>query len=420
MRFTISFIAFVTLLISVGCKNEPKKAEEVTSDTSHESIQVIDNPTTGNASLPRLFATNEALYMSWVERKDSMAILKYSIFDQETWSSPMHVNSGNDWFVNWADFPAIAVNNGVVLTNILQKSASGTYTYDIKLNLNTPLTISEALPQNFILHNDGTQSEHGFVSMLPWNDDSFFVTWLDGRNTSGSHDATEMNSGGAMTLRSAEVSTSGVITNRTELDARVCDCCKTSAAMTPSGPVVVYRDRDENEVRDISLVRWQQDIGWSDPISIGNDHWKINGCPVNGPSIDAFDTTLVTTWFTAARGEGEVEVAFSIDGGISFGKTYRVDAGNATGRVDAVMLSLTEAAILWMEPHGDEEFIQLMKIDVNGVKQPAITIAKTSEDRASGFPQLEMLDDTLYVAWTSILENGETIKTVSLSIQDLY
>jgi hypothetical protein len=57
---------------------------------------------------------------------------------------------------------------------------------------------------------------------------------------------------------------------------------------------------------------------------------------------------------------------------------------------------------------------------VNGVKQPAITIAKTSEDRASGFPQLEMLDDTLYVAWTSILENGETIKTVSLSIQDLY
>lgn len=419
MRFPITVITIFSLLLLFSCKNEPKKNHELTPEISRKSIQAIDNPSDGNASLPRLFATNEALYMSWVERKDSLTILKYSIFDQKTWSNPVHVTAGNDWFVNWADFPAISVNNGTVLTNILQKSASGTYTYDIKLNLKTPSRNSESLPQNFILHNDETKSEHGFVSMLPWKNDSFFVTWLDGRNTTGAHDKNEENSGGAMTLRSAEVTAKGEILNRTELDSRVCDCCKTAAAMTPSGPVVVYRDRDENEVRDISLVRWQQNNEWSNPIRIGEDHWKINGCPVNGPSIDAFDNTLVTAWFTAARGEGEVEVAFSMDGGMSFGKTFRVDAGNATGRVDAVMLNHNEAAILWMEPHGNEEFIQLRKIDVNGLKQPAITIAKTSEDRASGFPQLEILDDTLYIAWTSILENTETIKTVSLSIQDL-
>ena len=37
--------------------------------------------------------------------------------------------------MNWADFPAIAENNGSILTNVLQKSAEGTYTYDIRLQL---------------------------------------------------------------------------------------------------------------------------------------------------------------------------------------------------------------------------------------------------------------------------------------------
>lgn len=421
MRFSVLILFAVTFIIHYSCKNTSENSKENKIEKSEERISMMANPSKGIASLPRLFASEDALYMSWVEQSDSLVTLKYSIFDKNTWKEPVKVTYGADWFVNWADFPAIAANNGTVITNILQKSADATYTYDVKLNLNHTTSGHDALQKDFILHNDGTQSEHGFVSILPWDEDSFFITWLDGRNTPGENAEGDGHGhgGGAMTLRSARVTSSGEILDRTELDDRVCDCCKTSAAMTSSGPVVVYRDRDENEIRDISMVRWDKKNGWSSPVTLGDDQWKIVGCPVNGPEIDAYDDNLVTAWFTAPQGEGKVNVNFSQDGGLSFGKTYRVDAGNATGRVDVVMLNQDEAALIWMEPHGSDEFIQLMKIDIQGNKQPAITVAKTSVDRGSGFPQLEVLDEKLYIAWTNILENSETIKMASISVKDL-
>ena len=39
------------------------------------------------------------------------------------------------------------------------------------------------------------------------------------------------------------------------LDQRVCDCCQTSVAKTQDGPVAIYRDRSEEEIRDIYMVR---------------------------------------------------------------------------------------------------------------------------------------------------------------------
>ena len=34
----------------------------------------------------------------------------YSQFINENWKAPVRITSGSDWFVNWADFPANAIN----------------------------------------------------------------------------------------------------------------------------------------------------------------------------------------------------------------------------------------------------------------------------------------------------------------------
>ena len=315
----------------------------------------------------------------------------------------MLVSEGTDWFTNWADFPAIAANDHSILTSHLQKSANGTYTYDVMLNLldkNLPSPHTSGAnskgvftKQNFILHNDGTKSEHGFVSMLPYQDNSFFITWLDGRNTAGAeHDTHESHGmGGAMTLRSAVVPATGEIAQRTELDNRVCDCCQTSAAMTTNGPVVVYRDRSEDEVRDISIVRYVNGA-WTKPTTLGEDNWKIAGCPVNGPSVDAFDDALAVVWFTVSKGEGDVKVIFSEDAGATFSRP---------------------------QPDGEDEALYLMKIDVHGYTGEPIVISKTSAARASGFLQLERVGDTLFVAWTDVLEKSMHINVAKLSTSAL-
>lgn len=421
MKYILVLIVFLSLLC---CKEKTqqrtKNSVEVAAieATKDGSVVSLNNPSEENSQLPRLFSNGSDLYFSWVTRKDSIDYLKYSKYEGANWLPALVVANGKDWFTNWADFPAIAENNGAILTNILQKSANGTYTYDVKLSL---LKDSETVKNNFILHNDGTKSEHGFVSMLPYNNDGFFVTWLDGRNTAGGHgDNVEHGTGGAMTLRSALVDANGTITQRTELDNRVCDCCQTSAAMTSNGPVVVYRDRSLEEIRDISIVRSINGT-WTQPKTIGKDNWKIAGCPVNGPSVDAIDATLAVTWFTVTEGVGDVKVVFSKDGGATFTTPFSVATESATGRVDIVLLDATknEAALIWMQPKGDEEVIYLMKVNEKGSLGNPIIISQTSPERASGFPQLEKVGDQLYLAWTEVEGDATTIKTAKISTSKL-
>ncbi|QNJ98308.1 sialidase family protein [Constantimarinum furrinae] len=416
----------ILCILLTACKSDPKDSKEIKEEPTHhemseKKVSPIANPVKGNSSLPRLYSNGEALYMSWVTVKDSVSILHYSSYSAANkWDRPREIARGSDWFVNWADFPAIAENNGNILTNLLQKSADGTYTYDVKLNLFNPKesTFTDNWKKNFIAHNDGTKSEHGFVSILPYVEDGFFISWLDGRNTSGGGhgDHDKMESAGAMTLRAATVTSSGKIINAVELDDKVCDCCQTSAALTENGPIVVYRDRSNEEIRDISIVRLI-DNKWSEPEPVGIDRWKIPGCPVNGPSVDALGSNVVVAWFTAVKGEGDVKVIFSEDNGATFGNAFTIDSGSATGRVDVVMLDDTEAAVLWMEPKGEDEVIQLMKINKHGYSQPPVTVSKTSADRAAGFPQLERVGDQLFLAWTVVgEEKDKTIKTASFRI----
>lgn len=404
-------ILFLWVFFLFSCK-------ETTHDPLPEPMEravviPLQNPSKAPGSLPKLFSNGNDLFLSWVSQEDSLTSLHYSKFTNGTWQPSEEIISGTNWFVNWADFPQIAENKGNILTSFLQKSTHGKYTYDIKLNLYNDAT--KTWKKNFSLHSDGTASEHGFVSIQPYGEDAFFVSWLDGRNTVGGH-GDHMNQGaGAMTLRGALVTFMGEIVEELELDDRVCDCCNTASTLFNGNVVVAYRDRSDDEIRDISIKTKNMDQ-WKEPQTIGNDQWQIAGCPVNGPAMDSFESSFAIAWFTGVGEEGKVQIVFMGD---TITEPIRIDAGNATGRVDVVMISETEAAVLWMEPQGNKEVIQLVKVDSKGQKSNPITISKTSPERASGFPQLERVGTTLYMAWTVTSEAHSKIQMASVSLDDL-
>lgn len=403
-------ITLLLLCVAFSCKQKEETpiVEEVQEIVSESLLRNIESPSKGKAHLPRLVAQNGALHMSWVEEEDSLAVLKYATYSENTWSSPKTITSGTDWFVNWADFPALAINGNTVLTNILQKSDQGTYDYDIKLNL---LSDGEIVKSNFLLNTDGVAAEHGFVSMRPY-DDGFYVTWLDGRNTKN-----EKEEENQMTLRAAIVGLDGAIREDAEIDARVCDCCNTAIGITYKGPIVVYRDRSEDteEIRDTYIVRWENGA-WGTPTAVHNDQWKLNGCPVNGPAIDTQEQDVIVSWFTASKNDPRVLVTFSKDNGISFGTPVRIDAGMAIGRLDTTFLKDGSALISWLEPKGEDIVLQTVRVYQDGHMDEPITITTTSAQRASGFPQLEVLDSTIYVAWTDLKEDQSTIEIVSFEM----
>lgn len=388
------------LLIAAGCgtKNEtPLQIAELKSPASSPSAE------------PFLFtADDNTTYLSWIEKNETKSEFKFSTLEAGGWSAPVLIDSGRNWFVNWADYPMVAARGSQLVAHYLAKSGEGTFAYDVKLT--TSANGGASWSSASVLHDDGKQAEHGFVSWVPYGE-NFFVAWLDGRNTvmegmenHGGHDGHH----GQMSLRAAVLDKEGKKLDEWELDNRTCDCCQTSAAITNNGPVVVYRDRSDDEIRDMSIVRLVSGQ-WTQPKSIYNDNWKIAGCPVNGPRVVSQGNKLAIAWYSMPDNKSQVNVIFSNDGGETFGQPIRVDEGAAIGRVDIVMLDSETAYVTWMEGTA----IKGTKVTEQGKGMTSV-IATSSEARSSGFPQVTKSANQLIFAWTD--DKEKIVKTAVVNL----
>ncbi len=399
-KLITAFVLIVTLVSCTNNNNEKNTNKDL-------NVRMLSSPAGDSCAEPYLFTDkNGIVYLSWIEKKGKESTLKFSILSKEQWAPPVTIAAGNNWFVNWADYPVIAADgNNNILAHYLEKSDTAKFTYDIKLVTSTDA--GKTWGNSKIVHDDGKKAEHGFVSISPFND-QFFISWLDGRKTAMEGDKDHhQGHNGEMTLRVALLNKSGTKTNEWELDGRICDCCQTSIAITGNGPVVIYRDRSEEEIRDISIVRFINGE-WTKPKNIFPDQWKIAGCPVNGPRIDAINNSLAIAWFSMPENKAQVKIIFSDDGGATFKEPIQVDEGKPIGRVDVVMLNEKTAMISWMEG----STIKALKVNSDGTKGQAINIATSSDSRSSGFPQMTKAGNNLIFAWTD--SKSKKIKLASL------
>ena len=371
-------------------------------------VKEFTSPAGDSCAEPYLFTDkNGTVYLSWIEKNNKQSSLKFSSLSKAEWSTPVSIAAGDNWFVNWADYPMLAANgNNNLVAHYLEKSDTAKFTYDVKYVTSADNGKTWAAAK--ILHDDGKQAEHGFVSIKPYGD-KFFVSWLDGRNTvseeSGNHDGHH----GQMSIRGAILTKDGTKEKEWELDNRVCDCCQTDVAITVNGPIVIYRDRSGDEIRDISIVRFVNDQ-WTAPKAIYADEWKINGCPVNGPRADAVGNNLAIAWFSMKDSKGQVKVIFSKDGGGSFWAPVQIDEGNPVGRVDLLMLNEKSAMVSWME--GSD--IKAIQVNADGTTGKPIMIAASSDARSSGFPQMTRAGKKIIFAWTD--NKSKTIKLAAIEL----
>ncbi len=366
------------------------------------AVREAESPAGRDSREPDLFSSADGRVMlSWVERVgEKRHALRFAARDAAAgWSASRTVAEGENWFVNWADFPSvIALPDGSLAAHWLVKSGPGTYAYDV--NLARSKDGGKSWGRAVVPHTDGTQTEHGFVSLIPLEGARLGAVWVDGRATKdvkAGHDE-KAPLPVSMALRYAAVDPDGKLSDEAVLDDRICECCQTSAALTSEGPIAVYRDRSSDEVRDIYFVRRQGDR-WSEPRPVHADGWQINGCPVNGPSVAADGRRVAVAWFTGAGDSPRVQLSFSEDAGATFAAPVRVDDGEAMGRVDVVMLGDGSALVCWMSG-GDEGANKVRRVGPDGALGPVSVIAKSDVSRSSGFPRMARLGDTVHFAWT--------------------
>ncbi len=369
-------------------------------------VTEIAVPAGAGAMAPFLFAARDGLLLSWLEPvPDSKDVaLLFSRFRNGRWDSPAIIVKRDDLFVNWADFPSVVEDaNGALYAHWLQRSGAATYAYDVRISISS--NRGRTWKPSFTLNRDGTMTEHGFVSLSPLEGGGVGATWLDGRKMIPGKEE------GDMTLRYATVDAAGVVRNDVELDGRTCECCTTGMAVSDRGPVIAYRDRTATEVRDISVVR-KTSGRWSKPASLHDDGWKIAGCPVNGPQVDARGKLVVASWFTGADDRGRAYISFSADSGSTFAKPVQIDEGKPVGRVDVLLLTDETALVTWIEQAGSGAEIHARRVNRSGKVEAALKIADSSSARAAGFPRTARLGSDIYFAWT---EQTATTKRIHVA-----
>lgn len=372
----------------------------------------LPSPASANSAAPQLAsnARGEAALI-WVDpgaegQPNAVKVSTY-LAGASAWSSAQRVHESPNVAVDPWDTPQLVIDNRGALTAVWpqREGAGGPLA---SRSRDHGATWEPATP----LAPDGQAVE--FASIAPRGDGAALAVWLDGRD----RETTK-----AQSLRSRILFSN---TPDTLIDPRVCDCCATGIAVFPDGSAIaVYRNRSDDEVRDISFARLKNGA-WSPPAPLSRDGWKISGCPVNGPAVSANGARVVAAWPTAADGGMRVYAATSASAGEPFLMPARVDDGHPLGHVGAVQLKGGDAFVSWVEAGAaaNEAFILLRRVSADGSLSVPARLATVPRARRLGVPRITLLVDydqgnpaQLLLAYTRVEGEVSHVVTHLLTIQ---
>ncbi|TNE83916.1 MAG: hypothetical protein EP330_31210 [Deltaproteobacteria bacterium] len=378
-------VLLLTACLSEPTPPAPEPTPEPPAAIEAEPLSLSAGPT---ASAPHLTPASDGLVLSWWEEDGEQAVLQAVRLTAEGASDPMLVGRFDDALINWADVPTVAhTPRGWLAT--WPGHAEG-HAYDVML------AHSEDGGEWSVrgpAHDDATATEHGFASVVS-GPEATHLFWLDGRATAD---------GGPMALRVATVTAEALASE--VVDPRVCDCCGTDAVLAAGGPVVAYRDRSDEEVRDIQVAH-RTDAGWQS-VTVA-DGWSLRGCPVNGPALDLRDEQLALAWYTEAGGP-QVKLATGTPSAL--GEPVVIAGGESVlGRVDVAMTEVGPV-VSWLEAEGEVGRVRARV----GAAGSEIRVGQTTASRSAGFPVVGRLGDRLVWVWT-VPGEGLKASTVALSM----
>jgi hypothetical protein len=380
----------IALVAVTACRSKSDERVKPASTTRQEHVRssMIDPPAGAGAMAPQLRSDGDSVLATWLEPDGDAHRLMWSQWKAGAWTSPHVIAAGSSILANWADVPSIVRRgDGGFVASWAEKHEGNADASDAGVARSADgVTWSRFGP----LHDDRTPTEHGFVSLVAENG-GVRALWLDGRETAHK---------GPTTLRTAMVGET--VGASTVVDERVCDCCSTAAATSQNAVLVAYRDRSNDEIRDIAVARADA-ATWSSA-SVAHDDWKIEGCPVNGPSIAADGDRVVVAWYTFAGNVHRVRAALSSDGGRTFSTPIDVATGAAErallGRVGVVLDRDGSAIVSWVAVNGAHAALLLRRVRADRHESRETAVAQMSPDRDAGVPRIARDGTALVVMWT--------------------
>ncbi len=345
-------------------------------------------------------------YLTWLEPVGGDAhALKFSTLNGTVWAPAREIARGANWFVNWADHPALTASaDGTLFAHWLVHTgrAKGSYGYGVQVARSTDG--GQTWARTFTDGIENVADYAGFVAFVPnaTGADAVFLR-PEKPDVPGPAGPGHEGHGG----EDEHIKTVAVVSFGGDgrpgpiqtVDADACTCCMTDIARAADGLVAVFRDHQPGEIRDIAVVR-QVKGRWTSAVPVARDGWKIPGCPTNGPAIAARGRQVVVAWFTAAGNTPRLKWATSSDGGATFGSPVVVDAGAPVGYPDLVLLADGSSVVSWLERKGEGVGdVMVRRVSAAGVASPPVAVARSVSGRGTGVPHLVRAGTDLLVAW---------------------
>ena len=401
LHLCVPFV-IATAVACGGASSPPPSSSDGQPLEAGLAVETLTLPTPGGSAYPQLTSSPRGVILSWLEQKEATTTLRFSERTSAGWSEARTVAAGNDWFVTSADVPSVLrMKDGTLVANWYPTTDELVEAYDTRLSYSRDEGKTWAKP--FSPHHDGTKTQHGFVSLLELPGGGLGLVWLDGREQ-------ELNTsdplGGSMALYFASFDPAWKQSAERPINARVCECCQTSAVVTTDGVLTAFRDRSPEEVRDIKVARFENGA-WTGEQSVHDDNWKIDACPINGPSLSARDRQVVAAWFTAPNDNGRAFAAFSQDAGRTWSAPIRLDDDASLGHVDVELLDDGSAIASWVEFSGGRSQLKARRVNASGARSAAVAVSGSG--RVSGYPRMTRSGEELVFAWTES-EGGQQLK----------
>lgn len=411
-RTALAFALACSLPLIAACKRDANQPKPANGDYA---VQTWVLPAEAGSMAPDLvLAPGERVLLSWINRREGRrtALQFASYTEQSGWQSqPRTIAVGNSLIANAADTPhLLATPDGALWAQWLQRQPDDAGGYDLVLARSRDGGM--AWTQITRVNDDAQPVEHGFAALWADGADAAGIAWLDGRAQDGAAPAAGGHAGhaghaGATQLRANRFDMSLNRGADAQLDARSCDCCQVAVAQTARGPLLAYRDRDADEVRDIATVRFENGA-WSAPKPVHADDWKIDACPVAGPALAASGDTAVVAWYSEAGGTPMLRLARSPNSGDRFFDPVTVDAGAAVLGRAAVGIDANQVWVAWLREDAQGQGLMLARypLDLSKPLQKTQIAKLGARGLASGYPKLAVDAGGAWLVWTDVAAGG--------------
>jgi hypothetical protein len=350
-------------------------------------VEPVANPAPiGSVEAHWATAQDGSLLLSWIEPLNGGSYaLRYAIRRGGQWSEPRTVVANRRFFRQPAESPSlISFPNGGLLAEWVEVPTDSSEAEYIYVSASAD-GVRWTAP--VMANQDRSPVQHALVSMVASGDREASLVWLEALK---GEDAPS-------NLKRTVVNSDGKVVKEESLDPDVCTCCPTSIVKTSRGLLVAYRDHTSKDIRDITVIRFENGR-WTPSKILNADNWEINACPVNGASAAAKGDRVAIAWYTEGGDKPRVQLVFSSDAGNTFTKPILINTGDALGHASAVLTDDGGAFVSWIE-EADRSYRVLARfVSAKGAAGPVVQVA-TGSTQGLGYPRLLQAGQETWIAW---------------------